>query len=205
MTSSPRPHTSCEDVLFDFATSQEGTTAETLHIFIQRFPEYENDLRSLFETIEAEDATEFPVEMGRPQLEVSLQERVRSIRAQLNPAGASVSRKEVFTGSTPQEMRHLTKELNVSPLFMAKLKDRLIDGSTMPSGFIVWLAAGLGEAAETVRDYFSADTRMAQGIAFKAEGKPGHKLKQTFSEAMESSGLTEEQKAILREVSTDQR
>lgn len=205
MTSSPRSQISCEDVLFDFATSQEGTTAATLHIFIQRFPEYEDDLRSLFETIEAEDAAEFPIEMERPRSEVSLEERVRSIRAQFSPAGASVARKEVFAGSTPQEMRHLTKRLNVSPLFMAKLKDRLIDGTTMPSGFIVWLAGGLGEAAETVRDYFSADTRMAEGIAFKAVGKPGHKPKQTFSEAMESSGLTEEQKAILREVSTDKR
>lgn len=197
------PHQiSREEVLIDFATAEEGTTAEVLETFVKRFPDYEAELRSLFESITAEEATPWQTEVEESLSSNFLETRVRQKQQQLGFQPTTV-RASPFEGSSPQELRRLTRELNVTPLFMAKLKDRTIEGTSIPSGFVVWLSSHLGETVDTLRDFFSGETRMAKGLAFKSQNKPQVASKQSFWEALETSGLSEEQKQMLRDVCAD--
>jgi hypothetical protein len=189
---------SCEDVLMDFATAEPGPTAELLEDFVRRFPDYELALRELFAALSAEEAAEWPTEVPQARPGQSLADRVRSF-GQFE--AAPPRSKLPFEGSSPKELRRLTEKLNVSPLFLAKLKDRVIDARTMSDSFLLWLSGSLGQTADALRVYFQSDTRMAKGLAFKADSKPEGKTKQSFSEALETSGLTEEQKQMLRDVS----
>ncbi len=183
----------------DFATAEQGSTEEMLADFVRRFPEHEQALRHLFATLGEEEATEWTEIVPQPAQTTSLEQRVRALGL-FDQIASSASEKAPFEGRSPQELRQLAKDLNLSTVFFAKLKDRVIDVQTMSDVFLCWLAAPMGATIQSLRDYFSAEPRMAKGLAFKADGKPQTKAKQSFEEALESSGLSDEQKRMLKEL-----
>jgi hypothetical protein len=60
------------------------------------------------------------------------------------------------------------------------------------------VARFFSESLENVRASLSQPPRFAAGMEFKAKGKPGGVEKQSFEDALRSSGLSEAQQEKLR-------
>ena len=78
-----------------------------------------------------------------------------------------------------------------------KLRDRLIRSDTIPQRFLRRVAEELKETIEVVMVHFAGQAEMPQHAYFKAAQKPEAGAKQTFDEAVRSSGLTPEQQEYL--------
>lgn len=95
-------------------------------------------------------------------------------------------------------IRALAASINANPTFVSKLRDRIIDAGTFTSGFLQMIAEKLGESVELVTAHLSApDVVRPAGQFYKADQKPVLGTKQSFSEAVRTSGLTEEQQRHL--------
>ena len=94
-------------------------------------------------------------------------------------------------------LRHIGQRLNVSNVFIMKLRDRQIDENTMTEGFQRRVAEELGASLDVVVAHFAGQAQIQPEVHFKADKKPEAGAKQTFEEAVRSSGLTTEQQAYL--------
>jgi hypothetical protein len=104
-----------------------------------------------------------------------------------------------FSGMSRQEFRDLAARLDTTTLFLSKLRDREIEPNTMTAGFRQYAAAELHVPVEFLNGYFNAMRGSAGASAtfHKADGKPSHGARQTFEEAVRSSGMSEEQQRKL--------
>jgi hypothetical protein len=95
------------------------------------------------------------------------------------------------------ELRLLAQRLNVNLVFVMKLRDRQILPDTIPKGFEKLMADELKVPIEVVTAHFAAQSEIQPRTYFKADQKPAAGAKQTFEEAVRSSGLTPEQEKYL--------
>jgi hypothetical protein len=87
--------------------------------------------------------------------------------------------------------------MGANTLFAVKLRDRLIEPNTMTKGFQQHFADKAGISLAAAIAYLSVPPAMLAAAHYKAEEKPAVGNKQTFEEAVRTSGLTAEQKAFL--------
>jgi hypothetical protein len=93
--------------------------------------------------------------------------------------------------------RDLAGRLGVSTVFAVKLRDRQIEPETMTDGFRRHVADGLMAPLDVVAAHFAAGAEGGARQFYKADGKPSPPPRQTFAEALASSGLSDGQKAFL--------
>ena len=93
--------------------------------------------------------------------------------------------------------RGLATRLDVSTLFVTKLRDRQIDPSTMTTGFRKRVANELSVPLDVIVAHFAARPEGQTPQFYKAEHKPTTVAQQSFEEAVRSSGLTVEQQRQL--------
>ena|ERR1700722_12549654 len=94
--------------------------------------------------------------------------------------------------------RSVVQRLNVSTAFVIKLRDRQIVPGTIPKRFTDHMAQELEVPPGVLMDYLNARGQpQIQGQYYKAANKPQLDAKQTFSEAVKTSGLTDEQQRYL--------
>jgi hypothetical protein len=74
----------------------------------------------------------------------------------------------------------------------------VIDVADLSDGFIAYVASFFSTSTERMRSSLADPHRIAFGTAFKAKGKPQAVNKQSFEDALRSSGLTPEQQDYLR-------
>ncbi len=103
-----------------------------------------------------------------------------------------------FASLSRTELRMTTKRLGATSLFVMKLRDRQVAHESMNAGFKKLVADVLDAPIEVVDAHFAAPQVMQPGMHFKADAKPNARLKETFGEALNSSGLTSEQQEHLR-------
>jgi hypothetical protein len=133
------------------------------------------------------------------QFENQLYER-RQARAVTLPArAATTSVANPFVDLDRQEFRRLVSQLDVSNVFLSKLRDRTIDAMTIPKGYCRHLAEEIDEDFEAMSAHLYApqESVAAGRQLYKAEGKPKAVPRQTFEQAVTSSGLTEAQQRRL--------
>jgi hypothetical protein len=94
-------------------------------------------------------------------------------------------------------IRDVGQRLNANNVFVMKLRDRQIDAGTMTAEFQRHVAEALKVSIDVIVTHFDGPTQMIPGVHFKADGKPQAGAKQTFEEAVRSSGLTPEQETYL--------
>lgn len=97
-----------------------------------------------------------------------------------------------------EQFRGLARKLNVNNVFLAKLRDHQIEPGTIPPGFQRRVAEEMTIPLELMLVYF--ESPQVGGVHqqfYKAEGKPTHGGRQTFAEAVRSSGLSEAQQRNL--------
>ncbi|TBG96063.1 hypothetical protein [Rhizobium leguminosarum] len=104
-----------------------------------------------------------------------------------------------FAGLGRREMKAVMADLKANAAFIMKLRDRAIFAETLTEGFMRRVGEILSKPLEQMVMHFQAAQTIAPlGQSFKADNKPVAGAKQTFEEALQNSGLNEEQQAYLR-------
>lgn len=92
----------------------------------------------------------------------------------------------------------IARSLDVSNLFLMRVRDRAINAATIPTRFVERLASELGATAQAVSAYLQGPPGMVSGHAFRSNVKPSVGEQITFDEAVSTSQLTPEQQATLK-------
>lgn len=107
-----------------------------------------------------------------------------------------------FSGLSRQEFRNLAARLDTTTVFVSKLRDREIEPDTMTVGFREYAAAEMNVPVELLNAHLDAmrGSAVVPARFHKADGKPTHGERQTFEEAVTSSGMSEEQRRKFLEL-----
>lgn len=106
-----------------------------------------------------------------------------------------------FAKLNTSSFKSLARSLDVSNLFLMRVRDRAIRAATIPARFVEKLASELGATAQTLRAYLQGPPGMVSGHAFRSSVKPSVGEQITFDQAIETSQLTPEQQATLKALS----
>jgi hypothetical protein len=188
----PNP-SSRDDVLMEFALDQsDEPVRERLARFVGLYPEHASALARL-----ALDLEDFDDAAQEDLCAASQAEQESAIDAAL-AAFHETAPSDPFLAASPRQLRELAAALDANVIFVACLKDRMIEVKTMTDGFLSAVAGFFSTSLETVRASLSQPPRLATGMEFKAKGKPGGAAKKSFEDALQSSGLSETQQEKLR-------
>lgn len=103
-----------------------------------------------------------------------------------------------FGSLSREDFRGFARRLDANSVFVAKLRDRQIKPDTLTPGFRKRVADDLHAPLDVVVAHFAAAQAGSAGSQFyKAVGKPNNGGRQTFEEAVRSSGLSEAQQSAL--------
>jgi hypothetical protein len=106
-----------------------------------------------------------------------------------------------FLALDREGFRRLADRLHVSTVFVAKLRDRQIEPDTITDGFRRLVSEELSAPLELVVAHFAArQNPESWRQLYKADEKPQAVSQQTFTDAVKSSGLSEEQQRRLLEL-----
>ena len=192
MTVQPNP-SSRDEILMEFALDESGgSVRERLAKFVALYPEHASALSRLALDLEDFDAA--------PEAELCAASQAEQSKA-IDAALAGIEEPALadpFVSASPQQLRELAAALYANVVFVACLKDKMIDVATMSEGFLSAVARFFSSSLERVRASLSEPPRLAPAMEFKAKGKPGGAQKQSFEEALRSSGLSDEQQEKLR-------
>lgn len=205
------------EALYFLSTEQYIPDAKLLDDVVRRYPEFGEELTEFAIAIAidalrgervVEDA-EVAIEPSAVSPAVSramshFQNRLHSVTAgavEVTSTSADVGDPpNPFSGLTRNEFRACASRLNANAVFVGKLRDRQIEPSTMTLGFQRRVADELHAPLELVVAHFAARQSAPTGQFFKAEGKPSTGTRQSFEEAVRSSGLSEAQQQYLLEL-----
>ncbi|MGH6678803.1 MAG: hypothetical protein ACREDL_07680, partial [Bradyrhizobium sp.] len=95
--------------------------------------------------------------------------------------------------------RALAARLDINSAFLSKLRDRTIEPISIPKTYCQYLAEEMDEETETMAAHLYApqESVAAGRQLYKAQGKPAATARQSFEEAVKTSGLSEEQQRRL--------
>jgi hypothetical protein len=206
--------TSLRDAMYAMSLAKAVPDAELLDEFARLYPQYADALtefaielaidslmhRSDEEDVPA-DADEISSVVSRvmSQFENQLYER-RQARAVTPPArAATASVENPFAALDRQGFRALVSQLDVNTAFLSKLRDRTIEPISIPKAYCRHLAQEMDEETEAMAAHLYApqESVAAGRQLYKAEGKPAATARQSFEEAVKTSGLSEEQQRRL--------
>ena len=206
--------TSLRDAMYAMSLAKAVPDAELLDEFARLYPKYADALtefaielaidslmhRSDEEDIPADaDAISSVVSRVMSQFENQLFER-RQARAATPPArAATASVENPFATLDRQGFRALVSQLDVNSAFLSKLRDRTIEPISIPKAYCRHLAQEMDEDTEAMAAHLYApqESVAAGRQLYKAEGKPAAATRQSFEEAVRTSGLSEEQQRKL--------
>lgn len=193
-----------KDVLYEFSLAKYLPDSALVEDFVQRYPEHASAL------------TEFAVQVVLDALAGSDTDAVRPTTQDHTPeVSAAMSRfqnrlyieQQKHERSAPAEnpfesldrsaLRGLAQELRANTVFVMKLRDRQITATTISPGFFQAVARSLAVSTELLTAHFNAPPQMQAAARFKAGAKPSAGDKQTFEQAVRSSGLDLDQQDYL--------
>ena len=209
-----KPSPSLREVLYEFALAQHAPTRELLDDYVHRYPQYATALADLAVDLTMENGTvdiqPTPRLEGAGEVSQSpdvlrmishFQNRLYQVRRNLpEPAVEDASAEKAANpfGNLPRsEIRSFARALDVSNAFVMKLRDCQIQVETMTEGFLSRVAELLSVSLDHLVAHLTRKPQIAADASFKAEKKPEAGAKQTFEEALRSSGLSEQQQAHL--------
>lgn len=209
-----RPSGELRDAFYELSLSGAIPTAEALEALVKIYPKHASELTQFAialamdalansdeEVIEdvSQDALDPAISRAMSAYQNHLYDlkNNKNARKAERPSEAAIV-ENPFAILDRTESRKLAHTLNVNLTFISKLRDRLIDAKTIPRSFITIVANALHIPFQAVESHFSAQTpSLIAGQHYKADQKPVLGLKQTYSEAVQSSGLTNEQEQHL--------
>jgi hypothetical protein len=206
MTSQETKSASLQDALDELSLETETPRPEMLERLVNRFPEHAAKLTDFAVALALEpDAWGF-AEDPAPEATRELvskamshyQNRLYDLEHGRPRSGAAASDiHDPFAKLDKNGFRSLVTRLNVSNIFLMKLRDRQIQPDTITPGGRRRLAAEIGTTSEQLVAYLSGGPVVHGGARFKSDIKPAAAEKQTFKEAVATSNLTDEQQREL--------
>ncbi|MBI3803607.1 MAG: hypothetical protein HY282_07565 [Nitrospirae bacterium] len=209
-TKSNRDNRVLSDAFYELSLAQPVPDAAVLDELVRRYPDYAAELTEMAielaldalvhdETDEISSATP---EEGIMVLKAMsrFHNRLYAVKAEQRGSEKTVTNREPlnpFSSLDRAGMRALGQRLHANTVFVLKLRDRLIDVETMTEGFKRRVADELKVSLDTVVAHFSGQASLAAPAHYRAEQKPVTAIKQTFEEAVRSSGFTKEQQSYL--------
>ena len=201
------------DILYELSLAKAVPDSDILDDFIRRYPEH------------AAALTEFAIELTLDGL-IDTTDHVICPEKLTNEVSPAVSRamsrfqnrlyafqtsqsddkRKTLTNGTianpfanlsKSEFRELAKRLNANSVFLLKIRDCLIDPNTMTVGFQQRVADKLNVPMEAILAHCNSQQQIPVHQRFKADQKPEATDRQTFEEAVQSSGLTSDQQQFL--------
>jgi hypothetical protein len=204
------------DALYELSLAQDIPDASLLDEFVRRYPEHAEDLTdfaimlaidSLREVSQSDEPRAVLAEDKlSPAVSRAMSRFYNRLHAVQNSEKDSVQRgvpaNEIphspFAALDRTAFRGVVQRLNVNTAFVIKLRDRQIIPETIPKKFADQLARELEVPPGVLMNYLNVRGQpQTQGQYYKAATKPQLDAKQTFSEAVKTSGLTNEQQRYL--------
>lgn len=207
-------NTPLRDAMYAMSLAKRVPDAELLDEYAQRYPQHADALTEFAIELAIDALMEGAVEEDIPadpdaispvvsrvmsQFENQLYERRRARGATPPARAATASVDNPFAALDRQEFRALVAQLDINTAFLSKLRDRTLEPATIPKGYCRHVAEEMDEDIEAMTAHlYAPQERVASGRQFyKAEGKPGTTARQSFEEAVRTSGLSEEQQRRL--------
>jgi|SRR3990167_691939 len=183
-----------EEVLLAFSVEPKHDRA-TLEHYLNQYPEHAQALVdcSIELLMDGSRAGE-DVQVSSEQV---VEQAWRQFEAAMEPA-PSTAIANPFAQLNPTAFKSTAKKLDVSNLFLIRLRERAIDAATIPGRFVQRLAAELGATADTVSAYLRSPPTMVSSQSFRSNVKPEVAAQISFEQALETSQLTAAQKVTLQ-------
>lgn len=204
------------DALYALSIAKDVPDAALLDDVVRRFPQFGDELTNYAIAI-AIDALhgDAVVEAAEAELDPNVlspavsramsrfQNRLHAVSEPPRPQAAadlSVSTNAInpFALLSREDFRGFARRLDANSVFVAKLRDRQIEPDTLTPGFQKRVADDLHAPLDVVVAHFAApQAGAARPQFYKADNKPNNGGRQTFEEAVRSSGLSEAQQSAL--------
>jgi hypothetical protein len=174
-----------EDVLNDF-TVEEEMSPTILKAYLQRYPEYTQDLLALFNELSMSDLQSAEASLPLETKSVSaVSLRVQHVRQSLFGTG----------------VREFARDLGLPRGFFTGLNAEVVHIASMPTSLLKALANRLGVQMQDVISGMQQGD--GQAVAMKSEVKPGAIPAIEFQDYVESAGLTKEEQRTLKALLAD--
>ena len=205
--------TSLREALYELSAAKGVPDAELLDEFVRRYPQYAADLTDFAVELVVADLRRAN-EQSHPGPSAETSPAVSRAMSRFNNRLYAVNKSKQTANSTPsastienpfvtlsrEAIRSLADRLDVDLVLILKFRDRHIVPESVPDHFQQRLANELKVPVSIVTAHLGAGPQIESRMDFKAEGKPQTGARQTFEEAVRSSGLTsEQQKNLLRD------
>lgn len=105
-----------------------------------------------------------------------------------------------FAKINPTSFKSLAKRLDISNLFLIRLRDRAIEPITIPMRFIERIATEMQVTADTISAFFNSSPSLTLNNSLRTSFETKVVTQISFEEAIETSQLTESQKNMLKEL-----
>ena len=122
----------------------------------------------------------------------------RQFQAAMGSVQGTAAIANPFAQLQPTAFKSIAKRLDVSNLFLIRVRERAIDAATFPRRFVQQLAAELGATVDAVSAYLRSPPTMASSLSFRSNVKPEVAAQIPFDQAVETSQLTPSQKEALQ-------
>jgi len=203
------------EALYALSLAKHVPDAELLDDMVRQYPQYADELTDFaieiaVDALRDEAACE-TAEAALDPRHVSpavaraisrFHNRLHTIRQAVAPSTERAKASEPvinpFAALTRDEFRAFAGRIGANTVFVAKLRDRQIEPATLPDRFQRLVANELCAPLDVVIAHFAASSGAVHMRQFyKADAKPSQGQRQSFEEAVRSSGLTEEQQQRL--------
>ncbi len=107
---------------------------------------------------------------------------------------------DLFAAMDRKSFGQFARSIHANKAFALKLRDRQVRPDTIPHRYLELIAECLNSTLDQLLSYLNGRVHQpALGTQFfKADDRPNHDLQQSFDEAVDSSGLTDDQKRYLK-------
>lgn len=190
-------HDDEESVLLAFAVEADGSPGR-LAQWVERHPEHADALVALAVDLALLPAREaaLPTEGASAAVEAAWARFSAGVAGLAKPA---VPAPDPFAGLDMPAFRTLASALGMPIMLLIRLRDRLVEVTTIPSRFLARLAAEVKWAPSDLVAYLDGSPAVPAGTSFKADEKPVIPPKQSWAAAVEASRPDPEQRQQLLE------
>jgi hypothetical protein len=179
-----------EDVLDAFAV-EPSPSRETLEKYLRRYPEFAGPLidlsRELHRALPDFERPNTPEEEARVDA---------AWRRHVEAAGPQ-AQIDLFAALSTQQLRDLSKALEVPRQVITAFRDRLVILDSVPRHFLERIAAAVNQPLERLVANLAPVTRPALARSYKSDVKPNASEPVTFERLLIDAGVPDDKRARL--------
>ena len=193
--SAEHPRLDEEEVLLSFSVEPKHDRA-TLEQYLNQYPEHALALVDC--SIELMMDACRSGEVLKVSSDRAVDQAWQKFQAAMGSTQISAAIANPFAQLQPTAFKSMAKRLDISNLFLIRVRERAIDAATIPRRFIQQLAAELGATADAVSAYLRSPPTMTPSLSFRSNVKPEVAAQIPFEQAVETSQLEPAQKEALQ-------